>query len=69
VFDEQVEGDKIDPVSVLIDLLLSYLGQPQNILRRVAEHVFRAFSTQLTPRSAKLLFDVCAAYFLFPLVK
>lgn len=48
----------VDASEVLVELLLSFLSQPSALLRKVSQHVFGAFMTDMTAGGLKLMTDV-----------
>lgn len=62
-YDKMIRGkdsadDDVEASEVLIEVLLSFISKPSMLLRRVAEHVFTAFSEQVTAGGLKLMTDV-----------
>ncbi|CAG8456897.1 4358_t:CDS:10 [Ambispora gerdemannii] len=47
-----------EPIEVIVDILLGFLGKPSAMLRRLAEQVFETFCDQMTETSLDLLLDV-----------
>jgi DNA polymerase phi len=43
---------------VLIEVLLSFISKPSALLRKIAQHVFTAFSGEVTQESLQILLDV-----------
>jgi DNA polymerase phi len=47
-----------DASEVLVELLLSFISKPSALLRKVAQHVFGAFMTEMTAAGLRLMIDV-----------
>jgi DNA polymerase phi len=50
-----------DASQVLVEILLSLMSKPSVLLRKVAQHVFTAFSAEITAEGLSLMTDVLAA--------
>lgn len=48
----------VDASEVLVELLLSFISKPSALLRKVAQHVFAAFISDVTAEGLKLMTDV-----------
>lgn len=55
---KETEEDDVEASEVLVELLLSFISKPSALLRRVTEHVFAAFISELTEGGLKLMTDV-----------
>lgn len=55
---ESDEEEEVDPSEVLLDILLSFLSRPSNLLKRIAHTVFAAFAPSITPAALERCFDV-----------
>lgn len=62
-YDKLVKGKEgeEDVSMVLVEILLSLLSRPSLLLRKVAQHVFTAFSGEITAEGLALLTDVLSA--------
>jgi len=53
------KGDTdVEASEVLVELLLSFISKPSALLRKVTQHVFSAFMTNITAEGLKLITDV-----------
>jgi DNA polymerase phi len=53
------KGDsEVEASEVLVELLLSFISKPSALLRKVTQHVFGAFMTNITAEGLKLITDV-----------
>lgn len=53
------KGDsEVEASEVLVELLLSFISKPSALLRKVTQHVFSAFMTNITAEGLKLITDV-----------
>jgi DNA polymerase phi len=55
---KDAESEEVDASSVLVELLLSFISKPSALLRKVSQHVFSAFMTDMTAEGLKLITDV-----------
>lgn len=55
--EDENDGEAAEPISVLIDLLVSLLQRPSVLLRTVAERVFAAYSGEVKEQALGLLLD------------
>jgi DNA polymerase phi len=60
--DEEDDEEEPHPIDVIVDILLSFLAKPSILLRGITEHVFKVFSSQLTPNALDLIFEVNIQY-------
>lgn len=54
---KDIEED-VEASEILVELLLSFISKPSALLRKVTEHVFAAFISELTEGGLKLMTDV-----------
>jgi DNA polymerase phi len=52
------EDSDVEASEVLVELLLSFISKPSALLRKVTEHVFSAFMSDMTGGGLKLMTDV-----------
>ncbi|EHL02686.1 putative DNA polymerase V [Glarea lozoyensis 74030] len=55
---KDTEEEDVDASGVLVELLLSFISKPSALLRKVSQHVFSAFMTDMTAEGLKLITDV-----------
>ncbi len=55
---KDTEDSDADASEVLVELLLSFISKPSALLRKVTQHVFGAFMTDITAGGLKLMTDV-----------
>ncbi|APA05757.1 hypothetical protein sscle_01g005270 [Sclerotinia sclerotiorum 1980 UF-70] len=55
---KSTEDSEVEPFEVLVELLLSFLSRPSALLRKVTQHVFTAFMSEMTEGGLKLMMDV-----------
>lgn len=55
---KSTEDSEVEPFEVLVELLLSFLSRPSALLRKVTQHVFTAFITEMTEGGLKLITDI-----------
>ncbi|KAH8771491.1 putative DNA polymerase V [Hyaloscypha finlandica] len=55
---KDTESSNADASEVLVELLLSFISKPSALLRKVTQHVFGAFMTEMTAGGLKLMTDV-----------
>jgi len=55
---KDTDDSDADASEVLVELLLSFISKPSALLRKVTQHVFGAFMSELTPGGLKLMTDV-----------
>jgi DNA polymerase phi len=55
---KDTQGEEVDASSVLVELLLSFISKPSALLRKVSQHVFSAFMTDMTAEGLRLITDV-----------
>lgn len=55
---KSTEDEDVEPVEVLVELLLSFLSRPSALLRKVTQHVFTAFMSEMTEGGLRLMTDV-----------
>ncbi|KAF7900236.1 uncharacterized protein EAF01_007538 [Botrytis porri] len=55
---KSTEDSEVEPFEVLVELLLSFLSRPSALLRKVTQHVFTAFMSEMTEGGLKLMTDV-----------
>lgn len=55
---KDTEDSDAEASEVLIEILLSFVSKPSLLLRKTAQHVFTAFSSQVTADGLKLMTDV-----------
>ncbi len=58
ICDKTLEDDGEDTSAVLTELLLMLVSKPSALLRKLAQQVFGAFTSDLTADSLQLLYDV-----------
>lgn len=56
--DDSDEGEEAEPISVLIDLLVTLMQRSSVLLRTVSERVFAAASGDVSEQALQLLLDV-----------
>ncbi|KAJ3410565.1 hypothetical protein HDV05_003633 [Chytridiales sp. JEL 0842] len=59
--DEDEDEEEPHPIDVIVDILLSFLAKPSVLLRGITEHVFKVFSSQMTPNALDLIFEILTA--------
>lgn len=52
------EDSEVEASEVMVELLLSFISKPSALLRKVTQHVFTAFMTDITVDGFKLITDV-----------
>lgn len=55
---KETEDSDVDASEVLVELLLSFISKPSALLRKVTQHVFGAFMSNMTAGGLKLMTDV-----------
>lgn len=55
---KETEDSDVDASEVLVELLLSFISKPSALLRKVTEHVFAAFMSDMTEGGLSLMTDV-----------
>ena len=55
--DDDMEEDP-EPIDMLVDILLGFLGKPSVLLRHLTEQVFEVFCDQMTKTALDLLLSV-----------
>jgi len=55
---KNTDDSDADASEVLVELLLSFISKPSALLRKVTQHVFGAFMTEMTSGGLKLMTDV-----------
>ncbi|KAF4628481.1 hypothetical protein G7Y89_g9668 [Cudoniella acicularis] len=55
---KESDDSDIDASEVLVELLLSFISKPSALLRKVSQHVFGAFMSELTAEGLKLMTNV-----------
>jgi DNA polymerase phi len=55
---KDTEDSDVDASEVLVELLLSFISKPSALLRKVTQHVFGAFISDMTAVGLKLMMDV-----------
>lgn len=52
------DEDAPDAGNILVEILMSFLSKQSLLLRKLAQQVFKAFTSQLTAENLQLMFDV-----------
>jgi DNA polymerase phi len=55
---KESEDSEVEASEVLVELLLSFISKPSALLRKVTQHVFSAFMSDMTGGGLKLMTDV-----------
>jgi len=55
---KDAEDSDTDASEILVELLLSFISKPSALLRKVSQHVFSAFMTEINANGLKLMTDV-----------
>lgn len=55
---KDTENSDVEASEVLVELLLSFISKPSALLRKVAQHVFSAFMSDMTRGGLKLMTDI-----------
>ncbi|KAK0108516.1 DNA-directed DNA polymerase [Cadophora gregata] len=55
---KETEDSEVDASEVLVELLLSFISKPSALLRKVTQHVFGAFMSDMTAGGLQLMTDV-----------